>query len=160
MIERSDDDHKSKSLRKREHHALQALGSTLVTLPLALLQRIPLSELSLEAIDTARPLQRGALQRQLRRLAVLLEEEDESAIRQALAEALAPTQLATRRFHELEQRRADLITGGTAAIERLLTKYPAADRMELMRLVETARSQVPSEAVRAQRRLFKLLSSL
>ena len=160
MIERSDDDYKSKSLRKREHHALQALGSTLVTLPLALLQRIPLSELSLEAIDSARQLQRGALQRQLRRLAALLEEEDEGAIRQALAEAQAPAQLATRRFHALEQFRADLITGGTAVIERLLTKYPAANRIELKQLVETARSTVPSDAARAQRRLFKVLSSL
>ena len=63
----------SKSQRKREAHALQALGESLVKLNKSALAQIPLTDDLRNAIDEARRLhQHGALKRQLQYIGKLM----------------------------------------------------------------------------------------
>ena len=152
---------KSKSQYKREHLALQALGKDLVEVPERLLKRLPLSERVLEAVTLGRKLQRGALQRQLRHLGGLLEEEDHEVIRAALTAAREPGVVEIRRMHELEALRAALLREGDAVVESLAQRFPALDRQQLRQLVRNARQETEREqAPRAARALFQFLKRL
>ena len=67
----------SKSQRKREAHALQALGESLVKLNKSALSQIPLSDDLRNAIEEAQHLsQRGALKRQLQYIGKLMRQSD------------------------------------------------------------------------------------
>jgi hypothetical protein len=81
----------SKSQRKREAHALQALGAQLVTLPRAHLARIELSDALREAVVTAQSLRpHGARQRHLQYIGTLMRQLDAAELCRVQA-ALAPT---------------------------------------------------------------------
>jgi ribosome-associated protein len=156
-----DDGIKSKSQYKREHLALQALGKDLVEVPERLLKRLPLSERLLEAVYLGRKLQRGALQRQLRHLGGLLEEEDHAVIRAALKAAREPGVTEIRRLHELEALRDALLRDGDEVVETLAQRYPTLDRQQLRQLVRNARQEAEREqAPRAARALFQFLKHL
>ena len=76
----------SKSMRKREAHALQKLGEELVALRADDLARLPLDENLREAIDEARRLtSRGALARQRQYIGKLMRDVDVEAIRGAMS---------------------------------------------------------------------------
>jgi len=148
----------SKSQLKRDHHALQALGAKLVKLSEVQLSKLPLTERSREAIAAAYRLKHGPLQRQLRHLAHVLEDEDQEALRNTLAELEAPTQQASRRFHELERWRESLLSEGSPAIDKLLVMYSQIERARVSMLVHAAKSSLPREATQGARLLFKYLS--
>jgi ribosome-associated protein len=151
----------SKSRLKRDHLALQALGRELVECPDRIYKRLPLPDRVREGADLGRRLNRGALQRQLRHLAGVLETEDHATIRAALAAALVPDVNEVRRLHRLEQWRDRLLTEGDAALEALVAEYPEAGRAELRQLVRSARQAVdPTMAARGARALFQTLKAL
>lgn len=78
----------SKSQRKREAHALQALGEQLVALPPAHLARLALPDELREAVrETRRMPQHGARSRQMQYIGRLMRELDD-AVLQALRQAL------------------------------------------------------------------------
>jgi ribosome-associated protein len=81
----------SKSQRKREAHALQALGAQLVALPRAHLARMELPDALREALVTAQGLRpHGARRRHLQYLGTLMRQRDPAELRRVQA-ALAPT---------------------------------------------------------------------
>jgi Protein of unknown function (DUF615) len=81
----------SKSQRKREAHALQALGAQLVALPRAHLARIELPNALREAVVTAQSLRpHGARRRHMQYLGTLMRQLDPTELRRVRA-ALAPT---------------------------------------------------------------------
>jgi hypothetical protein len=81
----------SKSQRKREAHALQALGVQLVALPRAHLARIELPDALREAVVTAQGLRpHGARRRHLQYIGTLMRQLEPAEIRRVQA-ALAPT---------------------------------------------------------------------
>lgn len=149
---------RSKSQIKRELHALQDLGRDLVALPDKSLARLPLSESLGAAIREARPMARGARQRQLRYIGGLIAHEDVDAIRQALDEVLRPGREAVEQFHEVEKWRDELIEGGEEAINELLVHRPDADRQHLRRLVRNVQKERrENKPPKAARLLFKYL---
>ncbi len=78
-------DRPSKSQRKREALALQALGETLVGLKPPQLGKLPLPDELREAVLAARQMpQRGARKRQLQYIGRLMREIDPEPIRAAL----------------------------------------------------------------------------
>lgn len=81
------DDRPSKSARKRQAHALQALGERLVRMKPQDLATLPLNEALQEAIAEARRLlgSRGALARQHQYIGKLMRDVDAEAIEAALA---------------------------------------------------------------------------
>ena len=81
----------SKNQRKREAHALQALGAQLVALPRAHLARIALPDALREAVVTAQGLRpHGARQRHLQYLGTLMRQLEPAELCR-VQEALAPT---------------------------------------------------------------------
>jgi Protein of unknown function (DUF615) len=81
----------SKSQRKREAHALQALGAQLVALPRAHLAQIELPDALREAVVTAQGLRpHGAHRRHLQYIGTLMRQLDATELHRGQA-ALAPT---------------------------------------------------------------------
>ena len=151
----------SKSRLKRDHLALQALGREIVECPDRIYRRLPLPDRVREGADLGRRLSRGALQRQLRHLAGVLETEDHASIRAALAAAQVPDVAEVRRLHRLEQWRDRLLAEGDTALEALVLEYPTADRVALRQLVRSARQAGDSAmAGRNARALFQALKAL
>jgi ribosomal 50S subunit-associated protein YjgA (DUF615 family) len=81
----------SKSQRKREAHAVQALGAQLVALPRAHLAQLGLPDALREALVTAQGLRpHGARRRHLQYIGTLMRQLDPAELRRVRA-ALAPT---------------------------------------------------------------------
>jgi len=86
----------SKSQRKREATALQALGEQLVKLTATQLKRIPLPEDLLAAVRLAQSIsQRGGRKRQLQYIGKLMRQLDETDI-EAISAALTTIQTTRR----------------------------------------------------------------
>lgn len=161
MIEDDDELVKSKSQIKREMQALRDLGKELVDLPVSVLKKIDLSEAVYEAVMLAQGLKREALRRQLQHIGKLLREEDEVAIRQALAQIAQPQRNEVRAFHEIERWRDKLISGDDQVINLLVEQFPTAERQQLRTLVRNARKESElDKPPKSSRLLFKYLKEL
>ncbi len=137
--EEAHDDEKSRSQLKREQLARRDLGEALVELSAARLAKIPLSEVTLDAVQDGQRFTRRALKRQLTRIATLIAAfDDEAAIRQALENLYQPHRDEVRRHHEAEQWRDALIAGDKAAMQMLTTRFPEIDRQHLRQLARNA----------------------
>ena len=152
----------SKSQRKRDCHALQDLGTELVKLSQADLDKIPLDEELRQAIHEARRIkQRGAQKRQLQFIGKLLRQRDGEALREAYERVMHPFQEDIKHFHQLEKWRERLLDDGDAALEELLQEQPDIDRQHIRQLIRTARNEKKSnKPPRAARELFQYLKQL
>lgn len=152
----------SKSQRKRESHALQALGEALVALSTERLAAMPLPEALREAVlEAQRIRQRGAHKRQLQYIGRLMRELDAAPIQAALDDLQQTSQEAVARQHRLERWRDRLLEEGDVALEPLLEEYPDADRQHLRQLVRNAqRERDRSKPPRSARMLFRYLREL
>jgi ribosome-associated protein len=161
MTEKNNTATKSKSQVKREMQALRDLGKELVELPAGELAKFGLSESLLDAIVLAQNSKREALRRQLQHIGKLLRDEDETAIRQTMDQISQPKKDEVKAFHELEQWRDRLITGDDEVINRLVSRFPDADRQHLRQLVRNARKErMMEKPPRYSRLLFQYLKEL
>ncbi|MFO8024201.1 ribosome biogenesis factor YjgA [Thiohalophilus sp.] len=152
----------SKSRRKRECHALQDLGSELVKLSRADLDKIPLDDELQQAINEARRIkQRGALKRQMQFIGKLMRQRDAEALQQAYDRVMHPFEEDIKHFHQLEKWRERLLTDGDAALEKLVEEQPDTDRQHVRQLIRSARNeQKQNKPPKAARELFQYLKSL
>ncbi len=152
----------SKSQRKREAHALQALGASLVKLNKTALSQIPLSDDLRNAIEEAQRLpQRGALKRQLQYIGKLMRQTDVEPIRDAYEKVTHSYRDDVAHHHQLEQWRDRLLTEGDAALEQLLTEQADVDRQYLRQLIRTAKTDAAKgKPPRAARELFRYLRQI
>ena len=148
---------KSKSQRKREALALQALGESLIALTPNDLARVPMwPELEAAVID-ARGLQRVALRRQVRYIARLLREGDPDPIAQALETVRRPGRREALKQRRLERLRDELVRGDRSPAE-LRAAVPDLDFQQLRRLVAAARRERKTgQGSTSERRLFRFL---
>lgn len=155
----ADDSTPSKSQRKREAQELQALAVSLVDLPDAQLQRIPLPERLRDAIvETRRITAHGALRRQHQYLGRLMRQADAAPVRDAIAALERESAGQTRHFHALEHWRDRLIDEGDGALDDLLAAHPTLQRAPLRHLIRQAQREVATDAPkRAARSLFRHL---
>ena len=148
---------KSKSQRKREALALQALGGSLTALGESDLARIPLWPDLEAAVAGARGLERAARRRQIRYIARLLREGDPRPIERALDTVLRPGRREAARHRRIERLR-DALVQGEESPETLRAALPGPDFQQLRRLVAAARREAGNEAADASaRRLFRFL---
>ncbi len=156
------EERKSKSQLKREHHGIKDLGAELLGLSNRLLKQLELSEAAMDGIATARRLKHGALQRQLRHLANILESEDDPVrIRAELDRMQKPTQDDIRALHQLERWRDALIAGDEDCLAEIAARSPGFDRDLVLQLAAAARQE--REAARppkSARRLYAYLREL
>lgn len=160
-----DDSHDevSKSQRKRDAKALQALGLELVELNQEQLARLTLPDDLRAAVELARTIsQRGGRKRQLQYIGKLLRHTEAEPIREQLDVLRQRGEAATARFHLLERWRDRLIQDDDSAIDEILETLPHADRQQLRQLTRNARReaqrQPPSQ--RSARALFRYLRQL
>ena len=153
-------DKPSKSARKRERLALQALGEALIGLPVPSLGEVPLDERLREAVLEARGMQsRGALRRQRQLIGKLMRSADAEAIRGALARLGQNDRRATRLFHDAENWRDRICAEGTAAIAEFAADTDG-DTRALARLAEELAAATGEDRRRSlRRRIFREVHS-
>ena len=148
---------KSKSQRKREALALQALGESLVALPASDLARIALWPDLEAAVAAGRGLERNALRRQIRYIARVLREGDAGAVAQAVDSVRSPGRREAARHRRIERLRDALMRGDTSP-DDIRAVAPGLDFQQLRHLVAAARGERDGgtgEVV--ARRLFRFL---
>lgn len=156
------DEFVSKSQRKREAHALQALGEELVRLPANKLGKIPLPEQLLDAIRQAQQIKaRGGHKRQLQFIGKLMRSVDAEPIQQALERLQAQAAGTTAAHHHAERWRDRLVEEGDVALSELLSELPQADRQHLRQLIRNAQKEKErNKPPRSARELFRYLRDL
>ena len=151
----------SKSARKRAHKSLQDLGDALISMSTTELERVPLDEPLRVAVIHGRGLRKGARSRHVRHLGNLLSKVDAGPIRAAVQSLRQRSAQDAARLHELERWRERLTAEGDAALEALVTQYPAVDRQHLRALVRSVREEQAREAPpRRFRELLRYLRTL
>lgn len=146
----------SKSARKRDHLALQALGEKLIPLDVGELRNLPLDEPLFEAIVQAKQIRsRGALRRQRQLIGKLMREADAESIRASLERLGRQDRLARDRFREAESWR-DRITAEGAPAMALFSERAGSPQPELEKLLrefEAAKSEPAKRSI--SRRMFR-----
>jgi ribosome-associated protein len=151
----------SKSQRKRDALALQALADELVRLSPAQLESVPLPDDLHAAVRSARDLSRGAYRRQVRYLGRLLRDTDAAPIRSAVDAHHGASHGDKARLKRLERWRQRLMEEGDAAVAELLDEYAHADPQQLRQLVRNAHRERQAERPpRSYRQLFRFLREL
>ncbi len=156
------DDKPSKTQRKKQVEALQALGEELIDLPAAVLAEIPMPEALEEAVMAARRMnKRGALHRQRQYIGKIMRQIDAAPIAEALARIRDKRQTSASDFRRIERWRDRLLEEGDAAISELLDQVTGADVPHLRRLVRQASAEAGRGAPpKSARALFRYLREL
>jgi ribosome-associated protein len=160
------EDQPSKSARKREMLALQALGERLLELPRAQRNRITMPDALREALSQAESMKRHeARRRQLQYIGKLMRQVDAEPLREALDARNANHRQETDEFHALESLRDRLIADDKSALEQVMQQWPDTDRSQLRQLVRATRntkkrSNDSAASERPQRKLFRYLQTL
>ena len=155
--EDGDDARPSRSQKKRDSTALQALGQELVKLPLSRLASLPLTADLDEGLRLmARLTDKEGRRRQMQYIGRLMRECDADPIREALERLQQGHSADTAQFHHVERLREALLAADAKEEQRLLSAWPhMAD--ELHALVLKARREGTPHA---RRELFRKLKSL
>ena len=114
----------NKSQIKREIRELHNLGKQLIQLSDNQLKKMPLSQQMRGIIADAKRFTKGALQRQMRRMASLMKEEDVEAIQTELTRLQQSSKQQVAAFHQVEEWRDQLIEGDDALLTELINLYP------------------------------------
>jgi len=137
------------------------LGKQLTQLNANKLDKITLSEHLRTTVIATRKLQRGALKRQLKYIAGLMDEEDVEAIEIALQQQNLPDKQAVDIFHQLEQWRDTLIAGDKDLLNQLIQQFTMIDRQYINQLIRNAvREKRLNKAPKSSRALFRYLKEL
>jgi ribosome-associated protein len=153
----------SKSARKREADAAQALGTRLTALKEVELQALNLPEKLHEAIMLAKRITtRGGLARQRQYIGKLMRDIDLAPIEAALGQKSHDSAMDAEKHRRIEAWRTRLLTEGPAALDQLLEWCPQADRKSLQALINKARGARidPGSREGASRELFRSLRGL
>ncbi|MCW9698725.1 ribosome biogenesis factor YjgA [Avibacterium sp. 20-129] len=151
----------SKSEIKRDAEALKQLGEKLVNLTKTNLEKIPLEENILDAIELAQRLQKEAKRRQLQYIGKLLRQIDTTAIQEALDKIENKHNHQQALLHKLELLRDELIIKGDEVLGDVLNDYPNADRQHLRNLIRAAQKEkAQNKPPKAYRELFQYLKEL
>jgi ribosome-associated protein len=153
---------KSKSQKKREDRALQALALELAQLPAAVLAGIELPEAFREALaQTAGLSGHGARRRHRLHLGSLLRGVDPAPLQAALEAYRRGDPHQVRVFQTVERWRDALREGRLDVVEEILARCPQADRQRLTQLARHAGAEARAgRGVKSSRALFRYLSAL
>ncbi len=149
----------SKSQLKREMHALQALGETLIAMNAAERAKFPLSDDMLRAIEeTSRIRSHEGRRRHMQYVGKLIRKEDLVAIQGVFDAIEQEKEQRDHAFHRLEKWRDRLVDEGDSAVDLFMAEYPDGDRQALRQLVRNARKErEQGKPPTSSRKLFKHL---
>lgn len=148
----------SKSHKKREVEALQALGEELVKLPDAQFKRIELPDELREAVAACRKItQNSALRRQRQYIGKLMRSVDPAPIQAQLDVFNGVSAAENAKLHQAEKWREKLIADNEA-LTLFLNQYPDSDATHLRQLIRNARDEAArSKPPKAFRELFRMI---
>ncbi len=137
-----DDYIRSKSQVKREMHALQALGESLIYMNDKQLAQIPMSEELIDAINIARKMPpKDARRRQVQYIGRLMREGNHEEIQAAVDKMQNRNDQYVHRQHQIERYRDLLIEGDKATFQTLVTSCPGIDVQHLRQLIRSAQKE-------------------
>jgi ribosome-associated protein len=148
----------SKTQRKRQSHALQALGRQLTELTREELARVDLPEELREAIEFSRRVTaHEGRRRHMQYIGKLMRQLDADAVQQQLASATGSSRAAVARMHDAERWR-DRLLADDAALTELLDRHAAADAQWLRATIRAARrEQAAAKPPKHARELYRWL---
>ncbi len=157
----SDEQSPSKSRRKADAHALQALGAQLVTLNRNQLAQIGMPEPLLDAVQAAQRIHaREGRRRQLQYIGRLMRNVDAAPIRAKIESWKSVSVEETARLHAIERWR-DRLVDDPAAVQALAEAHPQADLQQLRVLIRnTRREREHGKPPKSYRALFQLLRDI
>ncbi len=151
----------SKSEIKRDAEVLKKLGAELVDLSKNELERIPLDDDLLTAIQLAQKIKREGRRRQLQLIGKLLRSRDEAPIIDALDRLKNRHNQQVLMLHKIEDLRNRLLEKGDDIIEEIVGLFPMTDRQQLRSLVRNAQKEKEAaKPPKAYRQLFQYLKEL
>jgi ribosome-associated protein len=134
-------DRPSKSQRKRQMTALQALGGSLLRLSAAELARVELPEPLREAIaEMARVRSHEGRRRQLQYIGKLMRQVDPEPLAAAIADATGESRQAVALMHRCERLRDRLLVDDTALAD-VMAELPGTDAQQLRSTIRAARRE-------------------
>jgi ribosome-associated protein len=151
----------SKTLRKKNMHALQRLGEQLVALNPAQLEQLDLAEKLRDAVIEARKLKKNeARRRQMQYIGRLMREIDAAPIRQKL-DSLQGPQKQHQAWLNLIERWRERLLQDEAGVGEFADFYPQAD-LQLLRILvgDAQRETLLSLPLKNYRELFRELCKL
>lgn len=151
----------SKSQRKRDMHALQAMGEELAALSSDRLKKIKLPETLLGALlEWQRLKKHEARRRQMQYIGKLMRDVEPEPIRAVLDEINGVSAEATARLHRLERLREQILADEKVLAD-VLEEFPEADVQHLRQLRRNAlKEQELSKPPKAFREIFRILKEL
>ncbi|ANI30283.1 hypothetical protein PL78_10655 [Yersinia entomophaga] len=151
----------SKSEIKRDAEALKDLGTELVELGKNALEKIPLDEDLLAAIELAQKIKKEGRRRQIQLIGKMLRARDVEPIQIALDKLKNRHNQQVSLFHKLEVLRDRLVEEGDDAVPTVLDLYPDADRQQLRSLIRNAQKEkAANKPPKAFRQIFQYLREL
>ncbi|HET9025005.1 MAG TPA: ribosome biogenesis factor YjgA [Burkholderiaceae bacterium] len=148
----------SKTQRKKEMHALQALGQQLVDLTREQLARVDLPEELREAIDFAqRVTSHEGRRRHMQYIGKLMRQVDADEIRAAIGRATGASRAAVALMH-LAERWRDRLLADDEALTAFMSERPGADVQWLRSTIRAARrEQAAGQPPKHARALYRWL---
>ncbi|MBU2648921.1 DUF615 domain-containing protein [bacterium] len=161
-MDQNDTEPKSRSQKKRDAQALQALGEKLVSLSKEELKDLGLPDKLQKAVLEARILKpREALRRQMQHIGALMRSIDPEPIRAAIESSATRQYLKAREHKKIEDLRDGLIAGTIDLQRDLLEDYPEADRRHISQLIRNAHKEAENnKPPKSARALFRYLRDL
>lgn len=150
----------SKTEKKKEMHALQAMALRLASLPRETLKNMMLPDDLFDALCVYQQItSNGAKRRQAQYLGRLMrgyERVDE--IQSYLDNIDSQSAKEKANFHQIERWRERLLTEGKAALTEFVTICPSVDVQHLRHLIEKAkREQASDKSLGSYKALFRLI---
>ena len=151
-------DRPSKTQRKKEMHALQALGQQLVDLGRDQLAQVDLPQELREAIAFAhRVTSHEGRRRHMQYIGKLMRQVDPQPLRAAIDDATGESKQAVALMHRCERLR-DALLADDGALEAVLTELPGADVQQLRSTIRAARREhAEGRPPRHARQLYRWL---
>jgi ribosome-associated protein len=148
----------SKTRRKKDMHALQSLGESLVELSAQQLAQVEMPEELRDAVLEARRISgHEARRRQLQFIGRLMRDVDPAPIRAKLDEWRGQSREATAHLHAVERWR-DRLIADDGALTDFAREHPGADLQALRTAIrETRRERAAERPPKHFRELFRLL---
>ena len=157
-----EDEHISKTQKKKEARALRALGEQLVALSSEQLENIDMPEELLEAVEFVRKVtSHGARRRQIQYIGALMRDIEIESIESALENIRYGDARKAHAFKKIETWRDRLKQGDTAILEDILRSCPDAERQRLTQLARNAfKEQEKETSAKSSRLLFRYLKQI
>lgn len=148
----------SKTKRKQEMHALQALGAALVELPEAQVAALDIAESLKAAVFAAKRIRsHEARRRQIQYIGRLMRDADPEPIR-TLIDSLEGHSAKTAARHQRLENWRERLLGDDEALTEFAAQFPGADLQALRALLRNARKEAKEgKPPRAYRELFRFI---